>query len=193
MEDPIDRPQKDKRVESVDVIQPEDDSSGEIIFYLRDGRRIGVPLSWSWKLLEAEPEQRENHEISPSGYRVRWPEVDEDLTPESLLNGGPTKRPEPVEEGELAERAWPPGRIKKLREDLGLRQGQFAKKVGVSRQATVSNWETGDTTPSKTAMRVLDLLASRIWGQHSAPEINNPAGGKEAGISEHHERVKHQL
>lgn len=56
---------------------------------LMDGRTISIPLSWSWRLSEATPEQRANHEIIGDGVGVHWPEIDEDISAESLFFGIP--------------------------------------------------------------------------------------------------------
>ena len=60
---------------------------------LVDGRTISVPLSWSWRLSEATPEQRANHEIIGDGAGVHWPEIDEDISAESLFFGVPAPAP----------------------------------------------------------------------------------------------------
>ncbi len=39
----------------------------------------------SSKLLNASEEQRNNYEISPSGYGIHWPMIDEDLSIDGLL------------------------------------------------------------------------------------------------------------
>lgn len=182
----------DERIEQVEVEEPTDELDGRIVFHLRDGRVVSAPLSWSWRLEEAGTEERQNFEVSPSGYRVHWPDVDEDLTPQSLLNGGPAKRQEEINREDVAQEAWPPGRIKQLREALGLKQQQFAEKVGVSRQATISDWERGRQKPSSTAMRTMDLLATRVWEESREPEIKNEGVGG-PGISDHHDRVVDQL
>ena len=36
---------------------------------LSDGRRISVPLSWSWRLSEATPQQRRNYRLIANGNR----------------------------------------------------------------------------------------------------------------------------
>jgi hypothetical protein len=64
-----------------------------IIVCLTDGRTISVPLSWSWRLSEATPEQRGRFEILGSGQGVRWPEIDEDISIEGMLTGVPARRP----------------------------------------------------------------------------------------------------
>jgi hypothetical protein len=58
-----------------------------------DGRAISMPLSWSWRLSEATPEQRKNFEIPGSGQGVRWPEIDEDISVEGMLSSAPARRP----------------------------------------------------------------------------------------------------
>lgn len=39
----------------------------------------------STRLLHASPEQRANYEVSPSGYGIHWPAIDEDLSIDALL------------------------------------------------------------------------------------------------------------
>ena len=45
-------PDVSERVASVEV------TDARITFDLTDGRRVSVPLSWSWRLQEAPPEER---------------------------------------------------------------------------------------------------------------------------------------
>jgi Protein of unknown function (DUF2442) len=56
---------------------------------LRDGRTITVPLMWYPRLFNATKEQRMNWRISGGGYGLHWPDIDEDLSTEGLLRGGP--------------------------------------------------------------------------------------------------------
>ncbi|GFP22272.1 hypothetical protein HKBW3S43_00937 [Candidatus Hakubella thermalkaliphila] len=72
-----------------DVIITED----TITAHLVDGRVISVPLSWSWRLSEATPEQRANYEIIGDGQGIHWPEIDEDISAEGMLYGIPAPRP----------------------------------------------------------------------------------------------------
>jgi hypothetical protein len=65
-----------------------------ITFELQDGRIVSVPLAWSWRLSEATPEQRGNFEIIGDGQGVHWPEIDEDLSAQGFLTGGPARRPQ---------------------------------------------------------------------------------------------------
>lgn len=66
-----------------------------IVAELADGRTIGVPLAWSWRLSEATPEQRANWRLIGSGEGVHWPDVDEDISVRGMLDGIPAVRPRP--------------------------------------------------------------------------------------------------
>ena len=67
-------------------------SKDAIIAQLADGRTISVPLSWSWRLSEATPRQRENFQILGRGEGIRWPDIDEDISVEGMLQGVPARR-----------------------------------------------------------------------------------------------------
>lgn len=60
---------------------------------LVDGRRISVPLAWSWRLSDATPEQRRKYEILDEGHGIRWREIDEDISIRGMLEGMPAQRP----------------------------------------------------------------------------------------------------
>lgn len=45
-------------------------SDSAIVAPLRDGRTISVPLSWSWRLERATPEQSRNYQIFGDGEYV---------------------------------------------------------------------------------------------------------------------------
>ena len=64
-----------------------------ITAHLVDGRVISVPLAWSWRLSEATPAQRANWTLIGDGHGVHWPDVDEDISAEGMLNGVPARRP----------------------------------------------------------------------------------------------------
>jgi DNA-binding transcriptional regulator YiaG len=167
--DPADEspsPEVSERISGVEV------SEEEITFELTDGRVVSVPLSWSWRLEEATPEERQNFEISPSGYSVHWPDVDEDLSARGALRGTPAPRPKSAPPAEEPSE-WTPGRIKQVRENLGVSQGELARRMGV-RQATVSDWETGKQSPSPMARRLLDRMA----GGTAPPESTGPVSTK---------------
>src|SRR4029079_8016593 len=59
---------------------------------LRDGRTITVPLAWYPRLLNATAAKRKNWRVTGGGYGIHWPDVDEDLSTESLLRGAPAPR-----------------------------------------------------------------------------------------------------
>ena len=52
-----------------------------------DGRKLGVPLAYFPRLLNATSEQREHYEISGGGSGLHWDEIDEDISVENLLLG----------------------------------------------------------------------------------------------------------
>jgi hypothetical protein len=45
---------------------------------ISDGRSVSIPVAWFPRLANADQKQRDHFEISPSGYGVHWPDVDED-------------------------------------------------------------------------------------------------------------------
>lgn len=60
--------------------------SGDTMILDVDSRRVKVDLRKVSPLLAAaSPEQRMRYEISPSGYGIHWPELDEDLSVDGLL------------------------------------------------------------------------------------------------------------
>ena len=71
-------------------------SAETIAAHLADGRVISVPLAWSWRLSEATPAQRANWRLIGDGHGVHWPDVDEDISADGMLNGTPARRPTPL-------------------------------------------------------------------------------------------------
>ena len=59
---------------------------------LYDGRTITVPVAWFPRLLHATSEQRSNWRVAGAGYGIHWPDIDEDLTTQGLLQGAPAPR-----------------------------------------------------------------------------------------------------
>ena len=76
-------PEKTPRATSVEI------SDDELIVTLRDGRRIASPLAWYPRLQAATREARENWTLLGDGIGIHWPEIDEDLSVEGLLEGRP--------------------------------------------------------------------------------------------------------
>ena len=54
---------------------------------LADGRKLGVPLTYFPRLLEASPEQLLRYEFSGNGTGLHWEELDEDISVQGLLMG----------------------------------------------------------------------------------------------------------
>lgn len=75
-------PMSGERVRDVRVT---DDSISVDLF---DGRTT-VPLARYPRLLHAKPEERANRSIAGAEYGIHWPDLDEDLTTQGLLQGAP--------------------------------------------------------------------------------------------------------
>ena len=69
------------------VVSFTDDS---LVVELTDGRVISVPLTWFPRLLNAGLEQRANWQLLGEGEGIHWPEADEDISVEGLLQGLPS-------------------------------------------------------------------------------------------------------
>jgi len=52
---------------------------------ISDGRIISIPVVWFESLRDATIDQLKNFEISPSGYGIHWPDVDEDISIKAFL------------------------------------------------------------------------------------------------------------
>jgi hypothetical protein len=60
--------------------------SGTTLTMLVDGKQYRFDISEiSERLAQATQQQRENFELSPSGYGIHWPDLDEDLSIDGLL------------------------------------------------------------------------------------------------------------
>ena len=60
--------------------------SGTTLTMVVDGRQYRFDLAKaSRRLARATQGQRDNFELSPSGYGIHWPELDEDLSIDGLL------------------------------------------------------------------------------------------------------------
>jgi hypothetical protein len=74
--------------------------SGATLTLTVDGRQYRIDIaSQSARLARATQQQRENFEVSPSGYGIHWPDVDEDLSIDGLINvvHAPAAEPAPVD------------------------------------------------------------------------------------------------
>lgn len=52
---------------------------------LIDGRKLGVPLAYFPRLLNASSQQCQQYEISGGGSGLHWDQIDEDISVENLL------------------------------------------------------------------------------------------------------------
>jgi hypothetical protein len=66
---------------ATDVLFTED----ALVVRLKDGRTLGVPLSWFPRLRDAPVEQRSTWELIGQGLGIHWPELDEDISVAGLL------------------------------------------------------------------------------------------------------------
>lgn len=58
-----------------------------LIVELSDGRTISVPLAWFPRLEHGTPAERTNSRLIGGGTGIHWPDLDEDISVESLLAG----------------------------------------------------------------------------------------------------------
>jgi len=58
-----------------------------LVFGLRDGRVVSVPLTWYPRLAAATPGERRRWELVGPGIGIHWPTIDEDVSVEALLAG----------------------------------------------------------------------------------------------------------
>jgi len=70
----------------------------EEMFYvtLEDGREIGVPYTWYWRLAGASTTQRQNWRFISGGYGIHWEELDEDISIAGIIKGN--KNPTPPDQ-----------------------------------------------------------------------------------------------
>ena len=54
---------------------------------LADGRTIAVPLAWFPRLAHGSGPERASWRLIGGGAGIHWPELDEDISVESLLKG----------------------------------------------------------------------------------------------------------
>ncbi|MEM1216852.1 MAG: DUF2442 domain-containing protein [Bacteroidota bacterium] len=56
---------------------------------LEDGRHIGVPYTWFWRLDQATDSERKNWRFIGGGTGIHWEDIDEDISVAGMLNGQP--------------------------------------------------------------------------------------------------------
>jgi Protein of unknown function (DUF2442) len=62
-------------------------SEDALVVELADGRTIAVPLAWFPRLARGTTAERSNWRLIAGGEGIHWPELDEDISVESLLAG----------------------------------------------------------------------------------------------------------
>jgi len=66
-------------------------SDDALIVDLEDGRAISAPLEWYPRLLHGSPGERGRWELIGDGEGIHWPDLDEDISVEGLLEGVPSQ------------------------------------------------------------------------------------------------------
>lgn len=69
--------------------------------------------------------------------------------------------------------SWDAGRVRALRQHLGLSQSEMAGEVG-TRQQTISEWETGQYRPRGASAKLLSIIAESAGFEYEA-------GGRKMG------------
>lgn len=69
------------------VIQRVEVTGHEIAVLLSDGRSVHVPLVWYPRLSHGLPADRQVHQLIGCGLGIHWPELDEDISLENILQG----------------------------------------------------------------------------------------------------------
>ncbi len=57
---------------------------------LSDGRMISVPVAWYPRLSHSTSEERDRWRLIGNGRGIHWPDLDEDISVENLLEGQPS-------------------------------------------------------------------------------------------------------
>jgi DNA-binding transcriptional regulator YiaG len=70
---------------------------------------------------------------------------------------------------EKKRRDWDSGRVRALREHMGLTQQEMADQLG-TRQQTISEWETGMYQPRGASSTLLCMVAERAGFAYGAGE-----------------------
>jgi hypothetical protein len=57
---------------------------------LSDGRSVSAPLAWYPRLMHGTREERAHWRLIGRGEGIHWPDLDEDVSVESILSGQPS-------------------------------------------------------------------------------------------------------
>ncbi len=53
---------------------------------MNDGREVSIPIAWFPRLVGATRDQLKKFEISPGGYGIHWPDIDEDISVKAFFD-----------------------------------------------------------------------------------------------------------
>jgi len=74
-----------KKIEELSIVSLTVDEDS-LTATISDGRKVSIPVAWFPRLENATLDQLQNFEISPNGYGIHWPEVDEDISIKAFIN-----------------------------------------------------------------------------------------------------------
>ncbi|MGA2475945.1 MAG: DUF2442 domain-containing protein [Terriglobia bacterium] len=80
----LDTPVREARAQHVTVTED------SLVVDLIDGRSISAPLVWYPRLLNGTPGERNEWRLVADGEGIHWPDLDEDLSVDSLIVGRPS-------------------------------------------------------------------------------------------------------
>ncbi len=81
---PLNNPVREARAQRVAVTED------SLVIDLIDGRSITAPLVWYPRLLNGTAGERNNWRLIADGEGIHWPDLDEDLSVDSLIVGRPS-------------------------------------------------------------------------------------------------------
>jgi hypothetical protein len=84
-------------------------SPDELSVDLVDGRTIIVPLAWFPRLSHGKAAERKRWRLIGRGAGIHWPDLDEDISVENLLEGKPSG------ESQRSLQRWLEGRTNKVK------------------------------------------------------------------------------
>ena len=97
-----------------------------LVVELRDGRVVSVPLAWYPRLAEGAPRERRRWELLGDGLGIHWPDLDEDISVDGLLEGLSSG------ESQASLERWRTARNRPLRRPIARRRQLRASSKGRS-------------------------------------------------------------
>lgn len=91
---------------------------------LSDGRTVTVPLGWYPRLANGTPRERRNWRLIGTGEGIHWPDLDEDLSVEGILEGHPSG------ESQASLERWLSGRPRRANKRMQPPRASAAKPPG---------------------------------------------------------------